>query len=122
MLELRGFLWLISFLLLGEALVIHLGLPISPGVVGMLAMTLWLILRRRVGNAIQAASQPLITLLAMLIMPGVVGVFFIIDTFAGQWLAIGVALILGTLASVATTLWLMQRLMPRKPSDEGVER
>jgi len=38
-----------------------------------------------------------------------VGVFFVADEFAGQWLAIGVALAVGTLLSVLTTLWLMQR-------------
>ncbi|GHE21433.1 CidA/LrgA family protein [Halomonas urumqiensis] len=122
MLELRGFLWLTGFLLLGEALVIWLGLPISSGVIGMLALTSWLILRGHVSVAIKAASQPLITLLAMLIMPGVVGVFFIVDAFAGQWLAVGVALILGTLASVATTFWFMQRFMPRETSEGRAEQ
>ncbi|PMR77130.1 CidA/LrgA family protein [Billgrantia endophytica] len=114
----RGFLWLVGFLLLGEALVWLLPLPVSPGVVGMLTMTLWLMLRGRVGEDIQAASQPLIAVLAMLIMPGVVGVFFVTDEFAGQWLIIGVALVLGTLLSVATTLWLMQRFMPKADPGE----
>ncbi|MBS9405051.1 CidA/LrgA family protein [Halomonas sp. TRM85114] len=115
---LRGFLWLVGFLLLGQALVWSLRLPVSPGVVGMLAMTLWLILRGRVSEDIQAASQPLIAVLAMLIMPGVVGVFFIAEAFAGQWLAVGVALVLGTLLSVATTLWLMLRFMPMDTPDD----
>ena len=52
-------------------------------------------------------------------MPGVVGVFFVADEFAGQWLAIGVALAVGTLLSVLTTLWLMQRLSG--PEDGGHE-
>ncbi|MFY0991251.1 CidA/LrgA family protein [Halomonas sp. C05BenzN] len=115
---LRGFLWLVGFLLLGETLVGLLHLPLSAGVAGMLAMTLWLMLRGRVGEEIQAASQPLINVLAMLIMPGVVGVFFIAERFAGQWLAVGVALVLGTLLSVATTLWLMRRFMPAERHDD----
>ena len=49
----------------------------------------------------------------MLIMPGVVGVFFIIGELAGQWTAILIALVLGTLFSVVTTLWLLKRLIGR---------
>lgn len=113
---LRGFLWLVGFLLLGEALVWLLHLPVSPGVVGMLSLTAWLMLRGRVSDDIQAASRPLIAVLAMLIMPGVVGVFFIAGEFASQWLAVSVALVLGTLLSVVTTLWLMLRFMP---ADDG---
>ena len=47
----------------------------------------------------------------MLIMPGVVGVFFIIGELAGQWSAILIALVIGTLLSVFTTLWLLNRLI-----------
>lgn len=108
---LRGFLWLLGFWLAGETLVTLLHLPVSPGVVGMLALTAWLLLRGRLHPDLTAASQPLIGLLAMLIMPGVVGVFFVADQFAGQWLAVLVALVAGTLLSVLTTLWLMRRLM-----------
>ena len=67
------------------------------------------------------ASQALIPLLAMLIMPGVVGVFFVIDEFAGHWTAVMIALGVGTFLSVLTTLWLMLRFMP-KEADSGDER
>ncbi|MFC2991992.1 CidA/LrgA family protein [Halomonas tibetensis] len=115
---LRGFLWLLGFLLLGDALVTLAGLPVSAGVVGMLLLTAWLMMRGTVSAEIAAAAQPLIGVLAMLIMPGVVGIFFIFDTLAGQWLAILAALVGGTLLSVFTTLWLMRRLMGK----EGLDR
>ncbi len=108
---LRGFLWLLGFLLLGDALVTLTGLPVSAGVAGMLLLTLWLMLRGHVNADIAAASRPLINVLAMLIMPGVVGVFFILDSLSGQWAAILGALVGGTLLSVFTTLWLMRRLI-----------
>lgn len=114
---LNGFLWLVGFLLLGESLVWWLSLPISPGVVGLLALTLWAILRGRLHPDIQAAAQPLIQVLAMLIMPGVVGIFFIWDAFAAQWLAVAVALTLGTLFSVGTSFWLMRYFMPKVTAD-----
>ncbi len=48
-------------------------------------------------------------------MPGVVGIFFMLDELAGQLTAILAALLLGTLLSVFTTLWLLRRLV----GDEG---
>lgn len=108
---LNGLLWLIGYWLLGEVVIHFSGLPISSGVVGMLLMCSSLVVIGRVPSSIAAAAQPLIGLLAMLIMPGVVGVFFILDELAGQWLAILAALLLGTLLSVITTLWLLKRLM-----------
>ncbi|MBZ5489198.1 CidA/LrgA family protein [Halomonas aquamarina] len=106
-----GFLWLISYWLIGEVVVHFTGLPVSSGVVGMLLLSITLALHGRVPGSIAAAAQPLIALLAMLIMPGVVGVFFILDELAGQWPAILCALVVGTLLSVTTTLWLLKRLM-----------
>ncbi|MBB3191996.1 CidA/LrgA family protein [Halomonas cerina] len=108
---LRGFLWLLGFWLLGESLVTLSGLPVSAGVVGMLLLTAWLMLHGGGFDDIAAAARPLIAMLAMLIMPGVVGVFFLLDAVASQWAAILAALIGGTLLSVLTTLWLMRRLM-----------
>ena len=108
---LSGFLWLISYWLIGEVVIYFTALPISSGVIGMLLLCVTLAMRGRVSSSIAAAAQPLIALLAMLIMPGVVGVFFIIGELAGQWSAILIALLLGTLLSVVTTLWLLKRLI-----------
>lgn len=117
---LRGFLILTAFLMLGDITVELFALPISSGVAGMLLLTFWLLLRRRLSHDLTAASQPLIGMLALLIMPGVVGIFFQADEFSGQWLTIFIALILGTLLSSLTTLWLMQRLVatPRERPHE----
>lgn len=119
MAELRGFLWLMGFLLVGEIVVPLFYLPFSAGVTGLLLLTLFFILSGQLNTDIAAASQPLIGLLAMLIMPGVIGVFFVADEFAGQWLAVVGALTLGTLLSVASTLWLMRRLMPAPDPGEA---
>ncbi|MHB0777513.1 CidA/LrgA family protein [Halomonas sp. WWR20] len=105
---LRGFLWLIAFQLLGETLVWLFVLPVSASVVGLLLLTAWLMWRGRVSDDLTAASQPLITFLTMLIMPGVVGVFFMGDLLRAEWLPISGALIGGTLLSVITTLLLLK--------------
>jgi putative effector of murein hydrolase LrgA (UPF0299 family) len=49
----------------------------------------------------------------------VVGIFFQADEFSGQWLAIGLALVVGTLLSVLTTLWLLQRAVKRTGKELG---
>lgn len=111
MTALGGFLWLVSFWLIGEVIVYLTAIPVSSGVLGMLLLSITLALRGGVPDTLAAAAQPLIALLAMLIMPGVVGVFFVAGELGGQWVAIIVSLTLGTLLSVLTTLWLMRRLM-----------
>lgn len=108
---LRGFLILVLFFLLGEALRLALVLPISGGVLGMILITLTLMVQGRVSNELASASQGLISVLVLLIMPGVVGAFFTVSEFQGQWLAVVAALLLGTVLSVLTTLVLMRALV-----------
>src|SRR5690554_7428588 len=108
MVLLRGFLVLVVFFLLGEALRVLAGLPVSGGVLGMVMATFTLMLRGRVSDELAEASRGLISVLVLLITPGVVGVFFIVDQFYGHWTTVIVALIAGTLLSVLTTLWLMK--------------
>ncbi|WP_298453123.1 CidA/LrgA family protein [uncultured Marinobacter sp.] len=108
---LRGFLILVLFFLLGEALRVLFLLPVSGGVLGMILMTLSLMLRGRVSDDLATASQALISVLVLLIMPGVVGVFFLASQFSGQWLAVAAALLLGTFLSVLTTLLVMKGVL-----------
>ncbi len=117
MLMLRGFLVLTVFFIVGELLRVLLALPVSGGVIGMILLTVLLMGKGSISDSLAGASQALISVLVLLIMPGVVGVFFVADEFAGQWLAIGVALLVGTLLSVFTTLWLMQRLSGQEAGD-----
>lgn len=119
MVMLRGFLVLVVFFLLGEAVRVFAGLPVSGGVLGMVMATVTLMVRGRVSNELAVASQGLISILVLLIAPGVVGVFFIADQFAGHWATVLVALVIGTLLSVFTTLWLMKNVAA---SDKGGDR
>lgn len=108
---LRGFLILVLFFLLGETLRLAFVLPISGGVLGMILITLTLMVQGRVSQDLTTASQGLISVLILLIMPGVVGAFFTISQYQSQWLAVGAALVLGTALSVLTTLLLMRTLV-----------
>lgn len=110
MVILRGFLVLVVFFLLGEAVRVLAGLAISGGVLGMVLATLTLMVRGRLSDELATASQGLISVLVLLITPGVVGVFFIADQFAGHWTTVVVALVIGTLLSVFSTLLLMKKV------------
>jgi len=116
---LRGFLVLVLFYLLGEACRLVFSLPVSGGVLGMIAVTLTLMSLGGVSSELASASQGLISVLVLLIMPGVVGVFFKADQFAGQWLAVGAALLVGTFLSVITTLLLMAFLVRRGQREDS---
>src|SRR5690554_8212508 len=110
MVMLRGFLILMVFILIGEALSLFVGIPVSGGVLGMVLVTFTLMVHGRVSDELAEASRGLISVLVLLITPGVVGVFFIVDQFYGHWTTVIVALIAGTLLSVLTTLWLMKKV------------
>ncbi|PCM43206.1 CidA/LrgA family protein [Marinobacter sp. ANT_B65] len=116
---LRGFLILVLFFLLGEALRLVFLVPVSGGVLGMILMTFTLMLRGRVSDALASSSQALISILVLLIMPGVVGVFFMASQFSGQWLAVAAALLLGTFLSVLSTLLLMKGVMRLSAREQG---
>ena len=110
---LHGFLVLVLFFLVGESLRLLLALPVSGGVLGMVIVTFTLMMKGRVSDELASASQALISVLVLLIMPGVVGVFFTADRFSGQWLAVAAALLVGTFLSVLTTLALMKLVASR---------
>ena len=105
---LKGWLVLIGFFLAGELARVSLSLPFSGGVLGMMALTLCLLLKGQVSEELASASQALISVLVLLIMPGVVGIFFNASAFDGYWLAILLALAVGTVLSVISTLLLMR--------------
>lgn len=115
---LRGFLTLLLFLMLGEFLRFVFQWPISGGVIGMMLLTAWLMVSGGANESLTTASQSLISILILLIMPGVVGVFFLGSRFEGQWLAIGTALVAGTFLSVLTTL-LTMRVLVRSTQTEA---
>lgn len=116
---LQGFLVLTVFFIIGEAIRVLLALPVSGGVIGMILLTLLLMGRGTISDSLAGASQALISILVLLIMPGVVGVFFVAEEFAGQWLAVGMALVMGTLLSVVTTLWLLKHFSGRERGSNG---
>ena len=113
---------MVLFFLLGESLRLVFLVPISGGILGLMLLTLYLMLTGGVGKSVASASQALISVLILLIMPGLTEIFFISGQFSGQWLAVIVSLLVGTFLSVVTTLVLlnsMARKLDRKADSHG---
>lgn len=98
--------------LVGESLVVALGLPIPGPVLGMVILFIGLMVRGRVPDGLATAGGGLLDNLSLLFVPAGVGVMLHWDLIARDWLAVSAALILSTLATIIVTGWLMARLAP----------
>jgi putative effector of murein hydrolase LrgA (UPF0299 family) len=100
--------------LVGEVTVLVSGLPVPGPVVGMLLLLGWLSIRGRVPEQVERAADTLLGHLFLLFVPVGVGVLVHWERMRHQWLAISVALVLGTLITLAVTALTMagmQRLL-----------
>jgi holin-like protein len=109
----RGLAILLVFQLAGEVLTALLALPIPGPVVGMVLLLLALELRLPQGEGLRAASGGLLANLSLLFVPAGVGVIQYLPRLAAEWPALGAALLVSTLATLAVTGLVAARLMGR---------
>ena len=108
---------LLSYQLLGEALVLLLELPVPGPVMGMLLLFLTLLVRKRTGQALDSAAGSLLGHLSLLFVPAGVGAMLHCQRIGSESLPISAALIFGTLLTLVVTAMVMkglQRLLLRK--------
>ncbi|MBK1645406.1 CidA/LrgA family protein [Thiocapsa imhoffii] len=89
--------------LIGETLVLLTGLPIPGPVLGMLLLLVWLFLRGGISESLGRTADSLLAHFSLLFVPAGVGVMLHWERIQGQWLALAVALVLGTLITLAVT-------------------
>ena len=119
---LRFITLLLVLQLLGESVVVGTGLPVPGPVVGMALLFALLALLGRVPEELEATAQGLLRHLSLLFVPAGVGVVLHLVLMRDEWLPIGAALLLGTLATVAATAWLMvlfERMAGRRPTSSS---
>lgn len=97
---LRTVLVLCGFQLLGEATAALFGLPVPGPVLGMLALLLVLIARRRITPAFQRHCHALFAYLPLLLVPPSVGVLLHLDLILAQWPPIAAVLVVTLLISL----------------------
>ncbi|MDN3652373.1 CidA/LrgA family protein [Thalassotalea ponticola] len=108
-----GFAMLLAYQLLGEVLVILFELPVSGPVIGLLLLLATLIIRGRVGESLTTSSTHLLSHLSLMFIPAGVGLMTHYQLLTSEWLAISVALVVGTLLMLASCALIMQFLLKR---------
>jgi holin-like protein len=103
--------------LIGEALVRLAGLPVPGPVVGMALLFAYLAARKTVPEDLGKTASGLLDHLSLLFVPAGVGVILHLDLVAAEWPAIGAALIVSTLATIAVTALVMRKFA--KPEDRA---
>ena len=110
----QGFLILLAFQLLGESLVVVLGLPLPGPVIGLVLLLVGLLGLGRIPNSLKITSDGLLSNLALLFIPAGVGLVLHFDLLASEgWiilLALVISTILATLVTTALFQWLMKRV------------
>lgn len=105
--------------LAGELLVEASGLPVPGPVVGMVLLFAWLALRKGVDKDLGATADALLRNLALLFVPAGVGVVLHLGLLGREGIAISVALIVSTLATVVVTALVMQWTLREEGGGKG---
>ncbi len=108
---------LLVFQLMGEVVVMSLGLPVPGPVVGLALLLTLLVLRPATITGIKPTVQGLLQHLSLLFVPAAVGVMQHLQRLGDEALAIGLALVVSTLVCMAVSAWTMVWLMKRMERD-----
>lgn len=99
---------LLVYQLLGEIVVLALGLPVPGPVVGFAALFLTLVARRGVSEDLRETANGILAHLSLLFVPAGVGVMVHLGRLREEWLPIAVALVASTALTIALTALAMR--------------
>ena len=108
---LSGIVTLLLFTVIGNLLSDGLRLPVPGAVIGLILLVAYIQLKGEIDESLDTVSQFCIRYLAALFLPGLVGVFFLGDLLAQQWLPIALVILVATPVSLLLTALLMQKLI-----------
>lgn len=108
---LQGFIVLLGFQLLGEAVRALTGTPVPGPVLGMLLLWGALHLKGGPSAALNDTCEGFVKHLSLLFLPAGVGLFFLPAHISQQWLAIAGAMVAGTFISLLFSTWLVKKLV-----------
>ena len=104
---------LLTFQLIGEALVQVAGLPLPGPLAGMLLLFAALVLRGGVPESLGHTSNTLLQNMMLLFIPAIAGVMLHFDRVAAEWQPFLVACVVGAAVTLVVTaltfLWLLKR-------------
>lgn len=100
--------------LAGEALVAATGLPLPGPVMGMALLFAGLLAKGSIPKDLDTVGGALLSNLSLLFVPAGTGIMVHLSLLAGDGIAVSVALVVSTVATIAITGLLMQALTARK--------
>lgn len=112
---------LLIFQLIGETIARLASLPLPGPVIGMALLFLALTLRGDLPESLRITAGGLLQHLSLLFVPAGVGVVLYLSLIADQWAAIGVSLLVSTVATIAVSALVMlgfERLSGRRHAPE----
>ena len=115
---LAAFTLLLVYQLVGEIVVVALGLPIPGPVIGMAMLFVTLIARGAVSEDLRQTSNSLLRHLSLLFVPAGVGVMAHLGRLTDEWWPIAVSLVVSTLVTIAVTAVVMRALLARRTRGE----
>lgn len=110
---------ILSCQLAGELVTRFAGLPVPGPVAGMVLLFVLLAIKGSVPEDIGTVADSLLRHLALLFVPAGVGVMAHMGLLGQDWLPISVALVGSTLATIAVTALVMNRLARPAPADDA---
>lgn len=105
-----GLLIALGFQLLGELIVVSLGLPVPGPVLGLVLLGGALLINGGVPAGLRQVSNGLLSNLALLFVPAGVGLILHFELLKTEWWIILVALIVSSVLAAVVTAWVFQAL------------
>lgn len=113
---LSGFVTLLFFTALGDAISALFKLPMPGAVTGLIILVVWLQIKGEGSESLQQVSQFCIRYMAILFIPASVAVFFMTDLLARQWLPLALAVFVATPVGIVISGHFMQWQLRRRES------
>lgn len=107
---LKSFVIIYAFLLVGNAAVELVQLPISGSIIGMILLTVCLQYGFLTPDSVEPAGGTLLRYMALFFVPPGVGLVLYFDLLRDEWMAIVLASLVSTVAVLVTVAYTQQRL------------
>ena len=99
--------------LVGELVVISIGLPLPGPLIGMAIMFIGLVIYGGVPESLANTTKGLLDQLSLLFVPAGVGVMTHLTLLGEEWVPITSSLVISTLMAIGVTGFMMQKLSAR---------
>lgn len=116
---LKGFLIILLSLFSGNLIVLATGLPFPGAIIGMLILLTLLLTGAVKLTTVEPAAILLISLMALMFIPGAVNLMNMVDKFGGIIPQLLIIIILTTLLIMVSSAWTTDKMIARRSNAKG---